>query len=279
MNQISGSVKCPCCTEFLREPYSLACGHWLCGPAHCIGQLTENDQVKCPICSLISPANAAVRMFSLDELITAVKGSIDRTRSERRCSTHLMSLTMFCKSCECAICHECVDEHTNHTISSAKTEKTMKARKLLKKTDLRGTKELIEEKTKERLAMLEKVELLQSHLNREIADLDRKRKAIEQMETNYRKIRRNQYDDVSSSIISEFNLLDRKTNSANQLKLAVTKIKECVPKVQYEQMKSKSMEGVVTTSFSTADLKWKLGESKNSEKVKVFLRKKSISEE
>ena len=76
------------------------------------------------------------------------------------------------------MCVECVLEHPTHKLKSAKSRKPEKALELLKKVDVRGTKELIEKMTKEKMLMLENVEILQNVLVAELSELKRKSKCF-----------------------------------------------------------------------------------------------------
>ena len=76
------------------------------------------------------------------------------------------------------MCVECVQEHPTNKLKSAKSRKPEKALELLKKVDVIGTKELIEKMTKEKMLMLEKVEIVQIALVAELSDLKRKSKCF-----------------------------------------------------------------------------------------------------
>ena len=256
-------LRCLVCQEELKKPFSLACGHLMC--RNCLDGIKIEETVRCPACALCSNRSSAIRIYQLEDVIQLLQIK-KKKRSERFCSQHRAELTLFCVNCKRDMCVECVQDHPTHKLKSAKSRKQEKALELLKKIDVIGTKELIEKMTKEKMLMLENVEIVKNALVAELSELKRKSKCLLKIE-NYKKMRQGDEIEIGSSL-SDFNRFDLDKPEEN-LKLIVETIKKGLETIEKEKYKAKNFTGTCVYKFSKDCLKWKIGFSKESEIVRV----------
>ena len=188
------------CQEELKKPLSLACGHLMC--RNCLDEIKIEETVRCPACALGSNRSSAIQIYQLEDVIQLLQIKKNK-RSEHFYSQHRAKLTLFCVNCKRDMCVECVQDHPAHKLKSAKSRKQEKALELLKKIDVIGTKELIEKTTKEKMLMLENVEIVKNALVAELSELKRKSRCLLKIE-NYKKMRQGDELEIGSSL-SDFN--------------------------------------------------------------------------
>ena len=128
-DQIDDQVTCGVCLDRYRNPRTLPCHHSFC--ADCIARLPvilQNGQqfVKCPLgCDLLAQLNDNVAFppaFHINNLLE-IEGLLKKIPEKEKfdiCEEHNSDKDIFCETCDCQICLNCIGErHHSHKFKRA----------------------------------------------------------------------------------------------------------------------------------------------------------------
>lgn len=124
-SELCDELKCPVCSELLKDPVSIPCGHTYC--RSCITEYqakSKHRERACPKCGQI-PGSGSVLLTNItvaalvEKIKPALRSLTDVTETEdvepSLCQKHHIARDMFCKTDRAAICKECaVTGHRHH---------------------------------------------------------------------------------------------------------------------------------------------------------------------
>ncbi|XP_066469216.1 tripartite motif-containing protein 10-like [Tiliqua scincoides] len=160
---VEEELECPICTEFLRDPVTLDCGHNFC--RGCITNYCEIwedlGDLECPLCKAKIKKGNFRPNFSLANIVEKIKLLLLNPGKGDLCVKHMEKLHLFCKEDKKFVCLFCErsPEHRSHTIllleEAAEEYKLQFPRylRLLKKKreDIRSNKETTEKESRDLL--------------------------------------------------------------------------------------------------------------------------------
>ncbi|XP_066474544.1 tripartite motif-containing protein 10-like [Tiliqua scincoides] len=119
-SSVEEELECPICTEFLRDPVTLDCGHNFC--RSCITDYCEKwedlGDLECPLCKAKIKKGNFRPNFSLANIVEKIKLLSLNPGKEDLCLKHKERLHLFCKEDKELLCLFCErsPEHRSHTV-------------------------------------------------------------------------------------------------------------------------------------------------------------------